>query len=318
MEDHYDIAVEEISSIYGWTEGTPLFSERVKFRHHNWWRNHKRIWQKDLSDKLTGESFCTKLGVPIVPKIMVTESYDDARLLHLPPHYVIKTDKGTNSKQVFPVRDGINLFTNEKITITEILDTLANDNFLENKEHQIIVEELVKDEFGNDIPLDYKFYMYGGKIALVQVIDRPTKIESEQFQGYYDAYWNKIPISIRPRRKEIDGFKKPKHFDEMSDAAVKLGSKLGIFMRIDFYTTKQGFYFGEFTPTPNMGKGYSPEGDKLLGGFWIDEEGVEGTNPKKFFLLTLAVTTWVVISNPFRRAARTAQLFWKGETNGKK
>ena len=316
MDGHYDVTKEDDSSIYNWTEGTTLFSERVKFRHHNWWRNDKKIWQKDLSDKLIGEDFCIKLEVPVVPKILVTESYDDTRLFDLPSDYVIKTSNGKNSEQVYPVRNGINVFTNEKITITEILETLANDKFLKDKEHHIIVEELVKDEFENNIPLDYKFYMYGGKIVLIQVIDRPSKIKHEQFQAYYDGYWNKIPFEIWPQREEVDRFKKPKYFDEMSASAVKLGSKLGIFMRIDFYTTKKGFYFGEFTPTPNLGKGYSPEGDKLLGGFWIDEEGVEGTNPKKFFLLTLAVKTWVVISNSFRSAAQIAQRFWKGEKHG--
>lgn len=275
MGGHYDVTKEDDSSIYNWTEGTTLFSERVKSRHRNWWKNKKKMWQKGLSNKLKGEQFCIKLGVPVVPKIMVTKSYNDPMLFDLPSDYVVKTSDGANSAQVFPVRNGVNVFTNKKITITEILDTLANDEYLKNKQHQIIVEELVKDEFEYNIPLDYKFYMYGGKIVTVHVIHRPSEIKSEQSQGFYDAYWNKIPIEIWPQREEIDSFQKPKYFDEMSAAAVKLGSELGIFMRIDFYTTKQGFYFGEFTPTPNMGKGYSPEGDKLLGGFWIDEEGVE-------------------------------------------
>ena len=244
--------------------------------HHNWWKNKKKMWQKGLSDKVKGEQFCTELGVAVVPKIVVTESYEDTRLFDLPSEYVIKTSAGANSTQVFPVSNGINVFTNEKITIPEILETLANDKFLKNKQHQIIVEELVRDEFGKNIPLDYKFYMYGGKVVLIRVVDRLSKIKHEPFHAFYDGYWNKIPFEIWPQGEDGDRFQKPKYFDEMLAAAVKLGSKLGIFMRIDFYTTKKGFYFGEFTPTPNLGKGYSPEGDRLLGGFWIGEEGVEG------------------------------------------
>ena len=60
----------------------------------------------------------------------------------------------------------------------------------------------------------------------------------------------------------------------MSAAARTLGKDLGIFMRIDFYTTKDGFYFGEFTPTPDGGKGYSEEGNRYLGSYWKGEEGV--------------------------------------------
>ena len=285
MVNHYDVTKSGKSSGNNWTEGTPLFSERVKFRHHNWWRNKKKMWQKGLSDKVKGEKFCTDLGVTVVPKIVVTESYDDVKLLHLPSDYVIKTSHGKNSSQVFPVRDGINVFTNEKITITEILETLVNDNFLKNKKHQIIVEDLVKDEFDYKIPLDYKFYMFGGKIITIQVIDRPSEIRQEQSQCFYDAFWNKIPIDIWPgsnikvngAREWVDKFQKPKYLDQMIIAANKIGDALGIFMRIDFYTTKNGFYFGEFTPTPNMGRGYSEEGDRFLGGFWKGEEGVEGT-----------------------------------------
>ena len=145
MNSHYDITGEGNASAYNWTENQPLFSERVKSRHHNWWKNKKAMWQKRLSDKVKGELFCTDLGVPVVPKILVTESYDDTRLFDLPSDYVIKTSHGKNSEQVYPVRNGVNVFTNEKITITEILENLANDTFLHGLKYQIIVEELVKD-----------------------------------------------------------------------------------------------------------------------------------------------------------------------------
>ena len=137
-----------------------------------------------------------------------------------------------------------------------------------------MVEELVEDEFGYRIPLDYKFFMFGKEIAAIQVIDRPNKKKHEQSQGFYDHKWRKIPIDIWPIREEIDKFEKPKFFDNMSTAAKQLGQEIGVFMRIDFYTTKDGFYFGEFTPTPDGGKGYSDEGNRYLGSFWKDEEGV--------------------------------------------
>jgi len=47
-----------------------------------------------------------------------------------------------------------------------------------------------------------------------------------------------------------------------------------MFMRIDFYTSREGFYFGEFTPTPEGGSGYSEDGDRFLGTYWNGEEGV--------------------------------------------
>ena len=94
-------------------------------------------------------------------------------------------------------------------------------------------------------------------------------------QGFYDEKWNKIPLEIWPIRKEVDKFLKPTQLDNMSKAAKKLGKALGMYMRIDFYASKDAFYLGEFTPTPDGGKGYSDEGDKFLGSFWKGEEGVE-------------------------------------------
>jgi hypothetical protein len=61
----------------------------------------------------------------------------------------------------------------------------------------------------------------------------------------------------------------------MKKAAILLGEKLELFMRIDFYSTKKGYYFGEFTPTPGGGNGFSEEGDQFLGSFWKGEEGCE-------------------------------------------
>ena len=97
--------------------------------------------------------------------------------------------------------------------------------------------------------------MFGDEIAAIQVIDRPSKNTREQSHTFYDKYWKKIPLNILPVREDIDKFDKPKFFDEMKDAAIDLGKALGVFMRIDFYTTKEGFYFGEFTPTPEGGQG---------------------------------------------------------------
>ena len=190
---------------------------------------------------------------------------------------MIKTSVGYSANQVFPVKNGKNVFTDEAVSVNEILDKLQNDPFVQNQDHKIIVEQLVDDEFGHKIPLDYKFFMFGEKIAAIQVIDRPSKKKHEQSQGFYDENWNKIPIDIWPLRKEVDKFKKSKFFDEMKTSAKTLGKELGIFMRIDFYTTKDGFYFGEFTPTPDSGKGYSVDGNKFLGSFWTGEEGILGS-----------------------------------------
>ena len=78
--------------------------------------------------------------------------------------------------------------------------------------------------------------------------------------------------NISPPNYELE---LPECFDEMVEAVKKIGSTLGIYMRIDMYATAKGAVFGEFTPTPHGGKGYSEWADKYLGSFWKGEEGCE-------------------------------------------
>jgi len=257
-----------------WSEGMKLFGEEIQKRNHDWWKGKKPMWQKHLSEKIKGEKFVLERGIPVVPKFFITDSYEERRFQELPDSYVIKTSVGYSANQVFPIKDGKNVFTDEDTSVDEVLDKLRNDSFVQNQNHTIIVEELVEDEFGYKIPLDYKFYMFGDNIAAIQVIDRPSKKTSEQSHAFYNENWGKIPINVLPVREDIDKFEKPRFFDEMKNAAKLLGEALGIFMRIDFYSTKDAFYFGEFTPTPEGGKGYSDEGNRYLGTFWEGDEGV--------------------------------------------
>lgn len=263
------------STHYVWHEGMPLFSEMIQNRNHEWWKGKKNIKEKFLSKKLAGEEYTLKHNIPVVPKILVTNDYDNPQFSELPDTYVLKSSVGYSAKQVFPVSFGKNIFTGKSITVEEILSELKNDDFVQKQKHSIIVEELIVDEFGYEIPLDYKFFMFGEKIAAIQVIDRSSKKKHEQTQGFYDEEWNKIPLDIWPIRKEVDKFSKPSQFIPMSEAAKKLGKALNMYMRIDFYASKNNYYFGEFTPTPDGGKGYSEEGDRFLGAFWKGEEGVE-------------------------------------------
>ena len=271
----FDAPDEMKSKHYVWKKGMPLFSEMIQKRNHDWWKGKKDIKEKFISKKLIGEEYALSHGVPVVPKFFITDDYDDHRFSDLPNTFVLKSSVGYSAKQVFPVDGGKNVFSGEPISVEEILERLKSDEFVQNQKHSLIVEELIEDEFGYKIPLDYKFFMFGEEIAAIQVIDRSSKIKKEQVQGFYDENWNKIPLNIWPIRKEVDKFLKPTQLENMSKAAKKLGRALRMYMRIDFYASKNAFYLGEFTPTPDGGKGYSDEGDKFLGSFWKGEEGVE-------------------------------------------
>ena len=66
---------------------------------------------------------------------------------------------------------------------------------------------------------------------------------------------------------------KPTCWKDLVSTAKGLGKKLDMFMRIDLYGTTRGAVFGEFTPQPHGGRGYTIEADEWLGSLW---RGVEG------------------------------------------
>lgn len=55
---------------------------------------------------------------------------------------------------------------------------------------------------------------------------------------------------------------------EIIEQAITLSKTYELFVRIDFYATDNGAVFGEFTPTPGLGYGFTPFADKLLTSYW--------------------------------------------------
>ena len=54
----------------------------------------------------------------------------------------------------------------------------------------------------------------------------------------------------------------------MVECSIKFIQSYKIFIRIDFYATDKGAVFGEVTPTPSLGIGFTPFANKLLTKYW--------------------------------------------------
>ena len=80
---------------------------------------------------------------------------------------------------------------------------------------------------------------------------------------------------MKHREQNQTPLERPDCWEEMIEAVQTIGKAVGIYMRIDMFATNRGAVFGEFTPTPHGGKGYTEIVDKYLAGFWRGEEGVE-------------------------------------------
>jgi TupA-like ATPgrasp len=112
---------------------------------------------------------------------------------------------------------------------------------------RIIVEEFIDDGSGT-APNDYKLFVFGGTVEMIQVdVGRFTDYR----RRLYTPTWKKLDVLLD--YDDIDGdVPRPVHLAEMIAAAETLGQDWD-FIRADFYDTGKRLYFGELTMTPKNG-----------------------------------------------------------------
>lgn len=269
------------STHYEWIEGMPLFSQRIQSRHARWWGGQQDVWQKSLSAKLSGRAYVERLGLK-VPELYWSGA-DVEQLPEfstLPSKFVLKPEEGWSSKNVYCMVEGSDILTHQTLSRSDIVEHLKSDDFYLQKKPEIMIEELLtpEDKSVDDVlPRDYKFYCFGEKIVLIHVALRRSEIKKELNEHHY-LRPNFVPLGekvMKHREQSETPLVRPDCWEEMIEAVRTIGKAVGIYMRIDMFATNRGAVFGEFTPTPHGGRGYSEFADKYLGGFWKGEEGVE-------------------------------------------
>jgi hypothetical protein len=98
-----------------------------------------------------------------------------------------------------------------------------------NIPRRLRVEELLEDGTG-EVPSDYKFFVFAGKVQLIQV-------DVDRFRGHrrnlYDRHWNRLDVSFVYDRYG-DALRRPNGLAKMIEYAEVLGHGLE-FVRVDFY-----------------------------------------------------------------------------------
>jgi glutathione synthase/RimK-type ligase-like ATP-grasp enzyme len=129
---------------------------------------------------------------------------------------------------------------------------------------RIMIEEFIDDGTGSS-PRDYKFFVFGGHVQLVQ-------IDGDRFSGHrrslYTRDWQDTGARFNYERIETP-VPKPPHFDLMVQIAEQLSDGMD-FIRVDLYDTERQVYFGEMTATPGGGQDrFEPAAmDEILGNLW--------------------------------------------------
>lgn len=110
----------------------------------------------------------------------------------------------------------------------------------------LLLEERISTPDGI-VPTDYKFYVFDGRVELVQV--NRGRFGS-QTATFLDADWNRLPV--RWRIMPVADEPRPPELDTMLKIASALGTGWD-FVRVDLYAVDGTVWFGEYCPYPGGG-----------------------------------------------------------------
>jgi hypothetical protein len=118
---------------------------------------------------------------------------------------------------------------------------------------RIVVEELLLDPEGK-IPIDYKFFVFHGRVHHLRVISGRF---FDQRCNIFSPEW--LPLDVVTKSPGSDTPpERPKSLERMIRVAESLGRGMD-FIRVDLYCIGERVYFGELTTYPSAGEdNYEP------------------------------------------------------------
>lgn len=233
------------------------FKKRLAERKAQLWRSAEWLPMVPLWNKSTARPYVERMNVALPGLYHDAASVADIDFAALPERVVIKPAVATNSDGVMLLDGDTDLMSGKRVDRSDL-------PALYSEHGRLIVEELLSDYDSRfPIPRDFKIFAAGGRVHVVQVIDRngPPKRVCHSF---YDRKWKRVPDRFKTNLTESPDIAKPPFHKDLIRAAERISRDIDVFMRLDFYMTPRGPVFGEFTPTPADGWNFTPYADKLL------------------------------------------------------
>lgn len=234
------------------------FSEKIQ-----WLKLHNRKPEYTLMvDKVKVKEYVAeKLGTDcIIPTLGVWDNPDEIDFDALPSRFVLKCNHNSGTGMCV---------CKDKSTIdipkvkAALRKGLEESYFLHGREwpykyvkRKILAEQFMTDSDQEELR-DYKFFCFGGKPCLCQVISDRSSNEKIDF---YDMEWNRQVgliglVGLIPGIcNSDDAIPCPRSFADMKRMASVLSCGIP-FARIDFYDINGKAYFGEITFFPASGFG---------------------------------------------------------------
>lgn len=135
-------------------------------------RKNIENWQRKLDNKYNAKEFARLNGYNVPETFWRGRDITQLNFDKLPEQYVIKPTTGHSGKLVFLFDHSINFLDKQTYSPEALLEALKTA-LEKNSNIEFLIEEFVKNEQGAyKIPIDYKFYMFDGTVAAIQVIER--------------------------------------------------------------------------------------------------------------------------------------------------
>jgi len=243
------------------------FNERILYRN----LFDKSPFLSQFADKLAVRSYVEeRIGADPLPELYWTTSRpSDIPFERLPGEFVAKPTHGSGWVRL--VKDASRLDREDLVSTCE--DWLSQSYYEMTRERiyrdivpRILIEEYISPGPGL-VPDDYKLYVFGGEVAMIERITGRFQTPSNRF---FDKSWRGIDISFPGfDLASEDSFERPKKLEEMVAMAEALGHGVD-FVRVDLYHTDDKVYFGEITASPGAGLDrFEPLSvDRDLGELW--------------------------------------------------
>ena len=268
------------------------FSKRIKLRYATYWPDGfgKNIpswpqgqqeaiinrlwecenWQRQLENKHNAREFVGRYSCRVPDLYWRGRDYSTIDFNSLPAQYVLRPTIGYSSKSVFLMQGNVNLVDGATYSKDELIAQMEAAT-AQDPDLEFLCEEFLTDEQGvHRIPDDYKFFMFNGEVASIQLINRFGPRQNVLRGGVkcYDENWKPMQMITSSNFYEAELQPPPKCLPEMISYAKELSKAYQTFVRIDLYATQKGAVFGEFCPTPLRGNGFTSFGSKLLISKW--------------------------------------------------
>lgn len=225
------------------------FNEKIQWMKLYYYPNNPLVIQ--CSDKYAVRDYMKEKGVEdkLVPLLGVWDNAEKICWEKLPDQFVLKCNHGCAYNIVVSDKNRLN----KKETVKQLNSWLKEDfgafnielHYSAIKHHCITCEEFL----GENIT-DYKFFCFNGVPHCIYV--STDLIHDRQAQiGFFYLDGKKMPL-YRDDYADIPEVTFPPFYDEMKKAAEVLCKDFP-FVRVDFFITKDTWYFAELTFTPGAG-----------------------------------------------------------------